>query len=85
MLLPIKKAMKALITLYRTDVPAKFHPDFYTKIVDKKFKGDIDKFVDDMFAKSIFASETKLLAFLNKPVLKTLQKRSCLPYSYFNK
>ncbi len=67
-----KKAMKALITLYRTDVPDRFHPDFYTKIVDKKFRGDIGKFVDNMFDKSIFASETKLLAFLNKPVLKTL-------------
>ena len=44
-----------MLKLYRDDVPAKFHPDFYTKVVDKKFKGDIDKFVDDMFAKSIFA------------------------------
>ena len=59
--------------LYRADVPAKFHPDFYTTIVDKKFKGNIDKFVDDMFEKSIFASEAKLNAFLEKPVLKTIE------------
>jgi hypothetical protein len=65
--------MKAMLKLYRADVPAKFHPDFYTNVVDKKYKGNIDKFVDDMFAKSIFASETKLLAFLNKPVLKILE------------
>jgi len=67
------KSMKAMLKLYRADVPAKFHPDFYTNVVDKKFKGDIDKFVDNMFAKSVFASETKLNAFLNKPVLKTLE------------
>ena len=67
------KSMKAMLKLYRADVPAKFHPDFYINIVDKKFKGDIDKFVDDMFAKSIFASEAKLNAFLNKPVLKTIE------------
>jgi hypothetical protein len=67
------KSMKAMLTLYRTDVPAKFHPDFYANVVDKKFKGSIDKFVDDIFAKSIFASETRLNAFLNKPVLKTLE------------
>jgi Peptidase S46 len=67
------KSMKAMLTLYRADVPAKFHPDFYTNVVDKKFKGSIDKFVDDLFAKSVFASEVKLNAFLAKPVLKTLE------------
>jgi hypothetical protein len=67
------KSMKAMLKLYRADVPAKFLPDFYVNVVDKKYKGNIDKFVDDMFAKSIFASEAKLNAFLGKPVLKTLE------------
>ena len=65
--------MKAMLKLYRTDVPAKFHPDFYANIVDKKFRGSIDNFVDNMFSKSIFASQEKLDAFLAKPVLKTLE------------
>jgi hypothetical protein len=68
-----QKSMKAMLKLYRADVPVKYHPDFYTNVVDKKFKGNVDKFVDDMFARSIFASEAKLTAFLNKPVLKTLE------------
>jgi len=68
------KSTKAMLKLYRDDIPAKFHPDFYANVVDKKFKGDIDKFVDNLFAKSIFASEAKLMAFLDKPVLKTLLK-----------
>jgi hypothetical protein len=68
-----QKTMKAMLKLYRNDVPAKFHPDFYVQLVDKKFKGNIDKFVDDMFARSVFASEAKLSAFLDKPVLKTLE------------
>ena len=67
------KSTKAMLKLYRADVPVKYHPDFYTNIVDKKFKGDIDKFVDYMFAKSIFTSEAKLNAFLDKPVLKVLE------------
>ena len=67
------KSMKAMLKLYRADVSAKFHPDFYVNVVDKKFKGNIDKFVDDMFKRSVFASEAKLNAFLNKPVLKTLE------------
>ncbi len=67
------KSMKAMLNLYRTDVPYKFQPDFYTNIVDKKYKGNIDNFVEDIFAKSIFASETRLAAFLNKPVLKVIE------------
>ncbi len=67
------KSMKAMLKLYRTDIPAKFQPDFYANVVDKKFKGNIDKFVDDMFAKTVFSSEAKLMAFLNKPVLKTIE------------
>nr|MCU0408407.1 S46 family peptidase [Bacteroidales bacterium] len=68
-----KKSMKAMLAIYRADVPAKFHPDFYANIVDKKYKGSIDRFVDDMFAKSVFTSEEKLYAFLGKPVLKPLE------------
>ncbi len=68
-----QKTIKAMLKLYRADVPVKFHPDFYVNIVDKKFKGNIDKFVDDMFKRSLFTSEAKLNAFLEKPVLKILE------------
>jgi len=68
------KAMKAMLKLFREDVPAKFHPDFYTGVIDKKFKGDIDKFTDDLFARSVFSSEEKLNAFLSKPSLKVIEK-----------
>jgi len=69
-----QKSMKAMLKLYRSDIPSKFHPDFYANVVDKKFKGDIDKFVDNIFDRSIFSSEAKLIAFLNKPILKNLEK-----------
>ena len=68
-----QKVMKAMLKLYRNDVPVKFHPDFYVNIVDKKFKGNVDNYVDDLFARSVFSSEAKLNAFLEKPVLKTLE------------
>ncbi|HEX2920776.1 MAG TPA: S46 family peptidase [Bacteroidales bacterium] len=68
-----KKAMKVLLRLFRDDVPEKYHPDFYRKIVNRKFDGNIDNFVDDIFEKSVFASESKLNAFLEKPVLKVLE------------
>ncbi len=69
-----QKSTKAMLKLYREDVPEKYIPDFYTEVVDKKYKGNIDKFVDKMFAKSIFASEEKLMAFLDDPDLKTIEK-----------
>lgn len=68
-----RKSTKAMLRLYRTDVPEKFQPDFFSKIVDRKFGGDIDKFVDDMFDRSIFTNESKLTAFLNKPSAKILE------------
>jgi hypothetical protein len=68
-----EKATKAMLKLYRNDIPARFQPDFYVNIVDKKYKGNIDKFVDNLFAKSIFVSQEKFNAFLDKPVLKTLE------------
>ncbi|HLP73930.1 MAG TPA: S46 family peptidase [Bacteroidales bacterium] len=67
------KATKAMLKLYRTDVPAKFHPDFFKSIIDKKYSGSIDRFVDDMFAKSILPDTNRLKAFLAKPSLKALQ------------
>jgi hypothetical protein len=68
-----QKSTKEMLKVLRSDVQVKFLPDFYANVVDKKFKGNIDRFVDDMFARSVFVSEAKLNAFLNKPVLKTLQ------------
>jgi hypothetical protein len=68
-----RKSTKAMLRLYRNDVPEKFQPDFFSKIVDRKFGGDIDKFVDDMFDRSIFTNESKLTAFLNKPSVKILE------------
>jgi hypothetical protein len=67
------KSMKAMMKLYRNDIPEKYHPDYYKTLVDKKYKGDIDKFVDDMFKKSVFATREKLDNFLEKPSLKTIE------------
>jgi len=68
-----RKVTKALLKLYKADIDPKFWPDFYVQI-DKKFKGNVDAYVDDMFLRSFFTSPEKLKAFLDKPSLKTLQK-----------
>jgi len=67
-----QKSIKAMIKLFMSDVPVKFHPGFFATI-NGKFRGDVDRYVDDMFARSVFASEAKLAAFLARPVLKSLE------------
>ncbi|MDR2802210.1 MAG: S46 family peptidase, partial [Prevotellaceae bacterium] len=41
---------------------------------EKKYKGNFDKYVDDLFAKSVFASFDKLKAFTENPSAKQLAK-----------
>ena len=68
-----KKLAAAMLKEYRDAVPADQLPDVYT-LIDKKYKGNYNKFVDEMYAKSIFTSTEKLEAFLNKPSVKALNK-----------
>jgi len=62
----------AMLEMFRADLPSNQHPSIFGYI-DKKFKGDIGKFVADMFEKSIFCTEANFNAFLEKPSLKKLQ------------
>ncbi len=71
------KTTKAMFKLYKADIGPKFWPDIYA-FIDKKFKGDSDRFVDDLFARSVFVTPERLKAFLAKPDLKTLQKDPAL-------
>lgn len=65
--------MKALVPLYAKMVPADKCPDIYNTILTK-YKGDYNKFIDEMYAKSIFANQTNLEAFCKKPSVKDLDK-----------
>jgi len=67
------RTTKTMIRLYREDIDPKFHPDFYA-LIDKKYKGNVDAFVDAMFARSIFSSPDVFKAFAASPSLKVLQK-----------
>ncbi|MGE4288329.1 MAG: S46 family peptidase [Salinivirgaceae bacterium] len=69
-----RKVTKALVKLFIADVPAQYHPDFIANVIDKKYKGNVDKFVDDLFKKSIFVDKARMDAFLAKPSAKVLSK-----------
>jgi hypothetical protein len=69
-----KKIAIALMEMFYEDVPKEFLPDVYANTIVKKFKGDHKLYVDDLFAKSYFASKDKILEFLMKPDYRKLDK-----------
>lgn len=66
-----KKIAKVMLTEYRRLIPHTSQPAYFA-IIDKKYKGDIERFLDDIFAKSIFASRENYNKFLKRPTAKTL-------------
>jgi hypothetical protein len=68
-----KEMLQKMLEIYAENVAPEYIPDCY-RTIEKKFKGDYKKYVDHIFDKSIFASEANLLAFLNNPKKKTIQK-----------
>jgi hypothetical protein len=68
-----KKVTAAMFELFKKDIEPAMQPDIY-QVIDKKFKGSTDLFVEKMFATSIFADQAKFEAFLDNPSLKVLEK-----------
>lgn len=60
-----KSAFKALLDAYRNSVSPEYLPETY-KTIQKKYKGNSAKFVDDLFKKSVFTSQEKLAKELRK-------------------
>lgn len=69
-----RKVTAALLKFYGEDLSDKMQPPVMTETIKGKFKGDYKKFTNYVFAKSIFATEERLNAFLEKPSLKVLEK-----------
>lgn len=63
-----------LLALYHSNLPSVVHPEFFGSIIEKKYKGDFEKFSDKLFSNSIFASQEAFDKFLNKPKQKSLKK-----------
>ncbi len=68
-----KKIFIALLKMYYEDLPQTYHLEIFSTIQDK-YKGDFNRFADELFKKSIFADEKRFNAFLDKPSLKVLEK-----------
>jgi len=68
-----KKSTAAMIKMYMNDVPAQFYPNYINDVIIKKYKGNVDKYVDDLFKKSLFVDQGKMKSFLEKPTAKKLK------------
>ena len=64
-----KAIVCAMIKLLKKELKKEYLPDFYT-IIDTKYQGDIDKYVDDLYAKSIFTKPDGMKKYLRKPNLR---------------
>ena len=68
-----KKTFAEMLKTYKNAFKADELPEIYN-IIDKKFKGDIDAFTDDVYANSIFGNAENIKAFLAKPSPKKIGK-----------
>ncbi len=60
-----KSTMVALLNFYKNKMDAKYLPSIYSTI-DKKYKGDVVKFVDKLYSKSIFSNRKALEQAIRK-------------------
>jgi hypothetical protein len=72
-----QKILAAMLKAYSEDLPENMHPAFFQE-VNKKFKGDFDRYAAWLYKKSIFSSEEKYMSFLDKPKAKLLTEDPAL-------
>ncbi len=68
-----QKLLAGMFAMFAKNIPVEEQPEFL-KEINKKYKGDFDRFAADIFEKSMFASEERLNEFFEKPKAKKLAK-----------
>ena len=61
-----KRVAVAMLKIYRDKVAAEYLPELY-KQIDTEFGGNIEQFVNNLYEKSIFASQASAMAFVENP------------------
>ena len=68
------KTFAEMLKVYRNAFDAAELPEMFTKVIDKKFKGNIDAFADYVYENSIFATPESIKAFIANPKTKKMEK-----------
>ena len=69
-----QKTFAEMLKLYRNAFNEEELPEFYSKIIDRKFDGDIDAFAAYVYENSYFATPESINDFLKKPSAKKMEK-----------
>lgn len=75
-----KKVAKALFPLYAEMIPEAKRPAFYATIA-KAYKGDYNKYIDELYSNSIMANQANFDKFIKKPSVKAIDKDMATEYS----
>ncbi len=67
-----KKIFAALSEMYYNTIDEEYQPEIFKTTVKKKYKGNFQKFTEDLFKKSVFPDSTRFMKFLNNPTAKVL-------------
>ncbi|HLN53281.1 MAG TPA: S46 family peptidase [Lentimicrobium sp.] len=67
-----KKILIAILKKYREDLQGGTLPDIFNTI-SRKYKGNIEEYVEDVFDESVFVSEDRFNKFLKNPSLKKFE------------
>ena len=68
-----QKTAASLFRIYEENVAPQYQPPFFRE-VKAKYGNDFEKYTKEMYAKSVFGSQEKLISFLSKPKTKVLEK-----------
>jgi hypothetical protein len=75
-----KKIAKVMLKEYRHLVPRHAQPAYFT-IIDKKFKGNTDRFVDYLFQTSIYGDRANFNTFIEHPSAHVLEKDPMIQFA----
>lgn len=74
-----KKVASVIFPLYAKMIEPTDRPDIYN-IIEKDYKGNYEKFIDDMYENSIMANRANFDKFLNNPTRKAFENDPELTY-----
>ncbi|MDO5570401.1 MAG: S46 family peptidase [Bacteroidales bacterium] len=75
-----KKVAKAIFAAYLQDVPIEYQASIFNTI-RTKYKGDYNKYIDNCFSNSIFASKENFDKFKAKPTIKAIDNDPMINYA----
>jgi len=68
-----KKLFQELLNIYYNSINKEYFPSVFNEI-SEKYQGNFKKFTENVYEESIFTNKKKLIAFLNNPTSKALDK-----------